>query len=204
MSFIDHLIGSPLGLASEDYAPKAWKKYSDIPALRAPEISFTQGRATSVDFGKKVVTSTNSFTRETWDEQYDYLIVSTGLRREWPTVPQALMRQKYLSEVLKHGRLAREARECVVVIGGGYNYPSPSSRCVMTQSRSSRHRNGRGTETCCALPNSKTNPFPHQTPLFRTITGRLQRPNNSRSSQTRRGAHSRSSSQQHYSDTHAR
>ncbi|KAG7106735.1 Oxidoreductase OXR1 like protein [Verticillium longisporum] len=38
-----HLIGSPLALASSDYAAKTWIKFQDIPALQRPNIRFVQG-----------------------------------------------------------------------------------------------------------------------------------------------------------------
>ncbi|KUJ10931.1 FAD/NAD(P)-binding domain-containing protein [Mollisia scopiformis] len=113
-----HLIGSPLALASEDFAEKAWKKYEELPTLKAPGISFIQGRASSVDCEKKVAVLTDTLSGKKSEEHYDYLVVSTGLRREWPTVPQALRRKEYLAEVTAHIRAARSARECVAVIGG--------------------------------------------------------------------------------------
>jgi NADH dehydrogenase FAD-containing subunit len=106
-------------LASEEFADKAWKKYDEIPALQSPEISFTQGRATAVDCERKIAVITDTLTGVKSKEQYDYLIVSTGLRRDWPTIPQALRKKEYLAETTGHARAARSARECAVVIGGG-------------------------------------------------------------------------------------
>lgn len=122
----DHLIGSPLALASEEFADKAWKKYKDIPALKAPAVSFLQGRATRVDSDRKVAVITDTLSGKESEESYDYLIVSTGLRRDWPTVPQSLRRKQYLAEAAAHIRAARSARECAVVIGGG---ASPFTLC---------------------------------------------------------------------------
>ncbi|CZR68822.1 related to pyridine nucleotide-disulphide oxidoreductase AMID-like [Phialocephala subalpina] len=113
-----HLIGSPLALAYEDFAQKAWVKYDDLPALKAPGVSWVQARATSVDPEMKVAIITNTLSGETTEESYDYLIVSTGLRRDWPTVPQSLRRKEYLAEATAHIRAARSARECVVIGGG--------------------------------------------------------------------------------------
>lgn len=115
----DHLIGSPLALADEHFSEKAWVKYNDLPALKAPGVSWVQARATSVDPEGKVAVITDTLSGETTEETYDYLIVSTGLRRDWPTVPQSLRRKEYLAEATAHIRAARSARECVVVIGGG-------------------------------------------------------------------------------------
>lgn len=72
-----------------------------------------------MDCERKVAVITDTFSGDVTEESYDYLVVSTGLRREWPTVPQSLRRKEYLAETSAHIRAARSARECVVVIGGG-------------------------------------------------------------------------------------
>jgi hypothetical protein len=52
----DHLIGSPLALASESYSAKAWQKFEDIPALQIPTISWTQGSVIKINSSKKTAT----------------------------------------------------------------------------------------------------------------------------------------------------
>ena len=80
----DHLIGSPLALASRDFAAKAWVKFDNLPALRSPVISWMQGSVNQVDCENKVATITDVNTGKSYEERYDYLIASTGLRRAWP------------------------------------------------------------------------------------------------------------------------
>lgn len=119
------MIGSPLALSSEDYAAKAYIKFEDIPALRAPGISFTQGTAISVNCDSKtaVIRETRSGTDQ--EESYDFLVASSGLRRTWPVVPQSLTRDEYLSEIHSHVDKVRNAHNGVVVIGGGFKCFDP-------------------------------------------------------------------------------
>ena len=116
----DHLIGSPLALASESYAEKCWVKYGDIPALRSPNLRVLQGAVKSVDPARKVATYlAHGSTDEPSELQYDYFVAATGLRRVWPVVPQSLRRKQYLFEAGDHIRAATAARHGVVVVGGG-------------------------------------------------------------------------------------
>jgi NADPH-dependent 2,4-dienoyl-CoA reductase/sulfur reductase-like enzyme len=115
----DHLIGSPLAFASEPFSKKAWVKYDDIPALRAKNITHLQGSATHVDCEKKVATIVDGVSKREIRESYDYLVVATGLRRVFPTVPQSLTRKAYLFETEGHIEKVKNAKEGVVVIGGG-------------------------------------------------------------------------------------
>ncbi|OCL04401.1 hypothetical protein AOQ84DRAFT_400144 [Glonium stellatum] len=116
-----HLIGSPLALASEEYAPKAWKRFQDIPALNRSEVRYIQGSVVQVNCERKIATiaGTGTATNIRYDESYDYLVASSGLRRAWPVVPQSLERKEYLSETRKHIDKVKYAREAIVVIGGG-------------------------------------------------------------------------------------
>jgi NADH dehydrogenase FAD-containing subunit len=115
----DHLIGSPLALASESYSAKAWQKFEDIPAFQIPTISWTHGSAVKVDSSKKTAMVLDSKSGEQYEEKYDYLVAASGLRRVWPVVPQSTNREKYLAEAKEHIDLVKNARHGVVVIGGG-------------------------------------------------------------------------------------
>ncbi|KAJ0122719.1 oxidoreductase [Diaporthe amygdali] len=114
-----HLIGSPLALADEDYAAKAWVKYEDMPALKTPKITFIQAKATNVDPSNKRATVLETATQNPKDLTYDYLIVATGLRRAWPVVPQSLWRKQYLLEAGAHINAVTNSPAGVVVVGGG-------------------------------------------------------------------------------------
>jgi thioredoxin reductase len=116
---LDHLISSPLALASGEFMPKAWVKFDDVPALRTSNISHIHGTVAGVDCERKVAMISDSNTGKQYEESYDYLIAASGLRREWPAVPQSLRREEYLKEAGDHIEEVRKAKEGVVVIGGG-------------------------------------------------------------------------------------
>ncbi|KAH7395456.1 hypothetical protein BKA64DRAFT_576812 [Cadophora sp. MPI-SDFR-AT-0126] len=114
-----HLIGSPLALASTDYASKNWVRFADLPALKAPGLSWAQGSVLKVNTEAKIATIADTISGTEYDESYDYLVIATGLRRQWPTVPQSLTRKAYMVETGKHIEEIKAAKEGVVVIGGG-------------------------------------------------------------------------------------
>ncbi len=51
--------------------------------------------------------------------EYDYFVAASGLRRVWPVVPQSLTRKQYLIEASEHIHTVSNAREGVIVVGGG-------------------------------------------------------------------------------------
>jgi hypothetical protein len=53
------------------------------------------------------------------EEGYDFFIAGTGLRRVFPTVPQSRKREEFLAEVRKNTADVVNARQGVVVVGGG-------------------------------------------------------------------------------------
>lgn len=114
-----HLIGSPLALASETYADKAWVKFSEIPGLQHPAIRFIHGSVINVDMRSKTAHVRPHDRSQVERYEYDYIVAASGLRRVWPVVPQAFTKQKYLSEVSTHIDKVRSAKDRVVVIGGG-------------------------------------------------------------------------------------
>lgn len=115
----DHLIGSPLALATKDFAAKAWIKYSDIPALSVPGISWNQGSIIKVDCEAKVAVVSDAKTGAEYEERYDYLVSATGLSRAWPAVPQSFTKDAYLTETGSHIDAVTSSKDGVVVIGGG-------------------------------------------------------------------------------------
>ncbi|KAK5072501.1 hypothetical protein LTR64_005026 [Lithohypha guttulata] len=114
-----HVIGSPLALASSDYAAKAWVKFSDVPGLQHPSFSFIHGSVEKVDINTKTAVIRRKDSSSPVDQEYDYLIAASGLRRAWPVVPQSLSRNTYLPEAQTHIDSVMNARNGVVVIGGG-------------------------------------------------------------------------------------
>ncbi|TVY62315.1 Oxidoreductase ptaL, partial [Lachnellula suecica] len=114
-----HLIGSPLALALEAYCEMAWTKFQDIPALGAKEISHVQGSVMKIDMVNKIAKIANPRAGEEFEDSYDYLVVSSGLRRAWPVVLQSREKIFYLSEASGDIIAVTQARERVVVVGGG-------------------------------------------------------------------------------------
>ncbi|KAK1141907.1 hypothetical protein N8T08_008420 [Aspergillus melleus] len=115
-----HLIGVPLAIASEDYAHRIWKTFDDIPALQTPEIRRIQGRVVNVDCETKTariegITKGGAVT----EEQYDYLIACSGLRRDWPSAPKSATRHDYIAEATQWVEDVKNATQGVVIIGGG-------------------------------------------------------------------------------------
>ncbi|EPS25092.1 hypothetical protein PDE_00023 [Penicillium oxalicum 114-2] len=113
-----HLIGSPKSLLCEKLASESWTRFQDIPAIQSPHFKTVQGTVSKVDCAAKVAHILNTNTGATTAEPYDFLIVASGVRRSYPTVPQSLRRDDYLEEVKKHSGRVRKAPG-VVVIGGG-------------------------------------------------------------------------------------
>lgn len=76
---------------------------------------------TAVDPSTRTATVLDAATQEPRSLTYDYLVVSTGLRRAWPAVPQSLRRKQYLLEAGAHIDRVRNhaAADGVVVVGGG-------------------------------------------------------------------------------------
>lgn len=114
----DHLIGTPKSLACEKLAAESWTRFQDIPALKSPNFKIIQGSVRKVDCAAKVAHILDTATKSTITESYDYLVVASGLRRVFPTVPRSLRRDDFLEEAREHTENVRNARG-VVVVGGG-------------------------------------------------------------------------------------
>lgn len=114
-----HLIGSPLALADEEYSKKAWVKFTDIPAIQHPSVKIIQGSVTQVSPESKTATVIDGATKHASTHEYDFFVAASGLRRVWPVVPQSLTRKQYLIEAGEHIHAVNNARDGVVVVGGG-------------------------------------------------------------------------------------
>lgn len=84
-----------------------------------------------VDCTTKVAHITDTATKSTITEPYDYLIVASGLRRAYPTVPKSLRRDEFLEEARKHTDSVRNAQG-VVIVGGG-THPFHWSRRMLIE-----------------------------------------------------------------------
>ncbi|KAI1477843.1 FAD/NAD(P)-binding domain-containing protein [Daldinia eschscholtzii] len=114
-----HVIGSPLALASNSYAEKAWVNFKDIPVLQRPDVRFLHGTVSKVDCENKVATIVEQPDQAQRDEAYDFFVASTGLRRVWPVVPQSARRKEYLEEARRHIDAVANSTAPVLIVGGG-------------------------------------------------------------------------------------
>ncbi|KAF9885900.1 hypothetical protein FE257_012280 [Aspergillus nanangensis] len=106
-------------LASESFASKTWIQFADIPALQSSNIQLIRGSVNSVNPREKIAHILDLKSNHAREEQYDFLIAGSGLRRAFPTVPQSLLKEQFLAEAKAHQRNIQNAREGVVVVGGG-------------------------------------------------------------------------------------
>lgn len=118
----DHVIGSPLVFADKAYADKAWVPYKEIPALRSsPNIKTVHGSVTSVDMAGKtaVIKAAAAAGGSSSTVDFDFIIVTAGLRRAFPVVPQSPDKVAYLKEVTPHIEAVSTGEDGVLVVGGG-------------------------------------------------------------------------------------
>jgi hypothetical protein len=173
--FTDHLIGNPLAFASDDAASKSWTRFRDIPALKLPNVNFMQSSVTSIDCENKVVSVVDAVTKQCRQEKYDYLLVASGLRRTSPVVPQALNRDQFLAEARSHTKAIRDAKEGVVVIGGGTYDPCVLQSRLISLHRSCWNRDGQRDQGSRTLAEGNPYPLSRQTLVRRAVARRLQR-----------------------------
>ncbi|KAI2785522.1 FAD/NAD(P)-binding domain-containing protein [Daldinia loculata] len=114
-----HVIGSPLALASNSYAEKAWVNFKNIPVLQRPDVRFVHGTVSKVDCENKIATIVEQPDQVSRDEVYDFFVASTGLRRVWPVVPQSARREDYLEEARRHIDAVTNSTAPVLIVGGG-------------------------------------------------------------------------------------
>lgn len=87
--------------------------------MQHPNVIITQGSVTDVDPDQRVAKIRLSESDQTQEQQYDFFVAATGLRRVWPVVPQSLTKEKYLAETADHIECVTTASHGTVVIGGG-------------------------------------------------------------------------------------
>ncbi|UNI13381.1 hypothetical protein JDV02_000130 [Purpureocillium takamizusanense] len=114
-----HVVGSPLALADFNYSKQAWVPFKDLKLSKEPNVKFIHGKLSHVDCSAKRATVLAHDSNEENILDYDYMVTATGLRRDWPVVPQSLTYSDYLAEVHNHIKEAQNARHGVMVVGGG-------------------------------------------------------------------------------------
>jgi NADH dehydrogenase FAD-containing subunit len=100
-----------------------WKRYSKLKELRQPNLKFKHGTVQKIDTDARVAEWLDR-SGKLQQQSYDYIIVATGLKRQWPAVPKSgsyaefLEDGKDLVERITGGNPNQKNRE-VIVIGAG-------------------------------------------------------------------------------------
>ncbi|PYH94735.1 FAD/NAD(P)-binding domain-containing protein [Aspergillus ellipticus CBS 707.79] len=141
-----HLVGTPMAHTSRDFIPKAWRTWEEIPELKRQSVSVLKGAAVKVDPEAKslLYVSDESEGLQQKSLDYDYLVVATGLRRPWPTVPVATTKSEYSAQAQRYIDHLQTCNS-VAVIGGGavgiemaaeIKHRYPSKEVTLVHSRS--------------------------------------------------------------------
>lgn len=116
-------MGTPLVHVENKVTESAWIRYSNIPALKRPNVLILQGRVVEIDPLRKCAFWRSSAASENDPDrvlQYDYLIAATGLQRDWPILPRSFTRQQYILDAKEHiAKLKATRNHPIVVVGGG-------------------------------------------------------------------------------------
>jgi NADPH-dependent 2,4-dienoyl-CoA reductase/sulfur reductase-like enzyme len=113
-------IGAPLAHVARPFVNPFWRRFLDIKALRRPDITILHASLKHVDLGERRLTVTEVATRLSRTESYDYLVLATGLKRDFPIVPSALSKDEYLRAAQEHVDTIESAKGgTAVVLGGG-------------------------------------------------------------------------------------
>jgi len=119
---VDHAVGTPLAHSSKDYITKAWKTFDTFTELNRSNVSILQGTVIQADPATKQITYTTEQSEAVGLKHlnYDYLVVATGLRRPWPTVPTAKTKHQYIKDATEFVSKLDKSTQKVVVVGGGW------------------------------------------------------------------------------------
>ncbi|CZR66554.1 uncharacterized protein PAC_16455 [Phialocephala subalpina] len=85
-----HTMGSPLAHLSPTFAHEAWLPFSQLKLLSRGGVNILQGRALHINMSSNVAFYLDAKSGSQRQIAYDYLVVATGTKREFPIVPSAL------------------------------------------------------------------------------------------------------------------
>jgi NADH dehydrogenase FAD-containing subunit len=85
-----------------------WKRYSRLKELQHPNLKFKHGSVQKIDPESKVAEWMDR-SGQLQKQEYDYVVVSTGLKRHWPAVPKSGSFEEYM----------KDSKELVDKITGG-------------------------------------------------------------------------------------
>ncbi|KAJ5505372.1 hypothetical protein N7453_004329 [Penicillium expansum] len=114
-----HSVGAPLAHISPAKTHMMWKLYEGFSELKRPDIDFIQGTVTNVDpASQRMVYQNPKGNSQTL--HYDYIVISSGLRRPWPVAPRSRIMSSYLTDASTFTKRIVGAQKLgVVVVGGG-------------------------------------------------------------------------------------
>lgn len=117
-----HSVGTPLAHTSRDYIPKPWKTFGEFAELKRDNVSIIQGRVAETNLIAKTVSYTSASRHDSSALKvlpFDYLVIATGLRRPWPTVPSAFDKRQYEKDAENYISALENSHHGVIVFGGG-------------------------------------------------------------------------------------
>ncbi|KAL7272433.1 hypothetical protein RUND412_004765 [Rhizina undulata] len=119
-----HSMGTPLAHVVSGHTSKMWIPFSDAKILKnRPNFASIRGTASSIDMTNKVAfynpTVAGEPTKLEKKINYDYLVVATGTKRDWPILPSALEKKGWISESENYIQKLKEAGRVAVIGGGG-------------------------------------------------------------------------------------
>lgn len=130
-------MGSPKVLTASTVAQSSWARYTAIGhKYQFDNLHWIQGRPLSIDskerllyWNKPSITSPGmkaSPDRSTCNVlEYDFLVIATGMRRQYPVVPKALTQEQNFEDYASLRGHIEQAANPIVVIGGGKPRPFP-------------------------------------------------------------------------------
>lgn len=118
-----HSMGTPLIHVDHGITEESWVRFNTIPALKRDNVQVHQGSLVEIDPSqKRAFWQPTKPSQDATDQiiQYDYLIMATGLKRDWPIVPAAKTWKQYVQDAKNHiSQIQGCVENPVVVIGGG-------------------------------------------------------------------------------------
>ncbi|EOD46621.1 putative apoptosis inducing protein [Neofusicoccum parvum UCRNP2] len=141
-----HTVGTPLAHCSREHCAPFWRKYRNILELQRDEVTVRRGSVKHIDCESLVATFDDmETTGREFRQRYDYLVLATGMRRDWPTVPRAFTKAEYVKDgTAQIAGIEESAGDGIVVIGGGavgiemaaeIKHNHPSKNVILIHSR---------------------------------------------------------------------
>ncbi|KIW00386.1 uncharacterized protein PV09_08095 [Verruconis gallopava] len=115
-----HSVGAPLGQISPSHGREFWVKYDEIMRTKyaSDPVDFVQGSAFALDTASKTLRYRPTGKSVDQTLSYDFLVVASGMSREWPILPRSLDYDTYVSDTES---FENELKPCsrIVLVGGG-------------------------------------------------------------------------------------